>query len=44
MRALTTPTTFTDARYLEIDDEWAYFFYAKASAIPMTMTLVRVPR
>ena len=42
LKTLSTPTTFTRARYLEIDAQWAYFFHAKASSGPMT--LVRIPR
>lgn len=42
MKKLATPTTFTKARYLEIDGQWAYFFHAKSDSGPMT--LVRIPR
>jgi hypothetical protein len=41
-KTLATPTTFTKARYLEIDEQWAYFFHAKSDSGPMT--LVRIPR
>lgn len=42
MHPLSVPTTFTKARYLELDAQYAYFFHAKSDADPMT--LVRVPR
>jgi len=42
MHALSLPTTFKKARYLELDAQYAYFFHAKSDADPMT--LVRVPR
>lgn len=42
MRTLTPPTSFAKARYLQIDDQYAYFFYAKTDT--STMTLARVPR
>ncbi|AKU93873.1 hypothetical protein AKJ09_00537 [Labilithrix luteola] len=42
LRPIQTPTTFTKARYLFIDQSWAYFFHSKSDSGPMT--LVRVPR
>lgn len=42
MHTLSLPTTFSKARYLELDAQYAYFFHAKSDADPMT--LVRVPR
>lgn len=42
MRTLQVPTSFAKARYLHIDEAWAYFFHAKTDT--QTMTLVRVPR
>lgn len=42
LHALSVPTTFAKARYLELDAQYAYFFHAKSDADPMT--LVRVPR
>ena len=42
MRTLAPPTSFAKARYLQIDAQYAYFFYAKTSTD--TMTLARVPR
>lgn len=42
LHALPMPTTFTKARYLAIDAQYAYFFHAKTDTAPMT--LVRVPR
>lgn len=42
MKDLPTPNPFARARYLALDERWAYFFTSKSGSGPMT--LVRAPR